>query len=206
MRFLLLLLTFLGCSTVYYKTWENLGYEKRDLLYSRVQAAKDAQENSAVQFRDALTRLRDAYPIQTSELSKTYERVNKSYEDSKSASDKLKSRIDAMHSIASDLFEEWKKEADTIETPSLRNQSIKQLEETKRRYSVMRGELLASYDRTGPVLRKFRDYVLFLKHNLNAQSLSSLAGESDMIQADIEALLRQMERSIMETEQFLRTL
>jgi hypothetical protein len=111
-----------------------------------------------------------------------------------------------MHSIASDLFEEWKKEADTIETPSLRNQSIRQLEETKRRYSVMRGELLASYDRTGPVLRNFRDYVLFLKHNLNAQSLSSLAGESDKIQADIEALLRQMERSIMETEQFLRTL
>lgn len=205
MRFLALAFL-IGCSTVYYKAWEKLGYEKRDLLYSRAEAAKDAQESTTVQFRDALTRLKETYPIQTTELAKTYERVNKSYEQSKSSSERLKSRIDSLHSVARDLFEEWKKEADTIETSSLRTQSIRQLEETKRRYNIMRGELLASYDRTGPVLRKFRDYVLFLKHNLNAQSLSSLAGESERIQKDIESLLDQMDRSIMETEQFLRTL
>ncbi len=206
MRHFVLAILFSGCSTVYYKAWENLGYEKRDLLYSRAEAAKDAQENTTVQFRDALTRLRDAYPLQTTELQKTYERVSKSYEQSESSAEKLKSRIDSMHKVASDLFDEWKKEADTIETPSLRTQSMRQLDETKRRYNVMRGELLASYDRTGPVLRKFRDYVLFLKHNLNAQSLSSLAGESERIQTDIESLLKQMDRSILETEQFLRTL
>lgn len=191
---------------MYYSTWEKLGYEKRDLLKSRAEEAKDAQENASGDLRDALTRLQEAYPVKETELSKVYDRLKSSYENSESSSSNLKNRIDKMHSVATDLFEEWKEEADSIKTESLKAQSLRQLDQAKGRYSTMRRELLESYDRTGPVLRIFKDYVLFVKHNLNAQSLGTLSGESKKIQSDIEELINQMQRSIGETERFIRAL
>lgn len=191
---------------MYYSTWEKLGVEKRDILKDRAEDAKDAQEDASGDLRDALTRLQEAYPVKETELAKVYSRLKDSYENSESSSSNLKSRIDKMHSVATDLFEEWKEEADSINTASLKAQSLRQLDQAKGRYSTMRQELLESYDRTGPVLRIFKDYVLFVKHNLNAQSLGSLSGESKKIQSDIEQLINQMQRSIGETERFIRAL
>lgn len=191
---------------MYYSTWEKLGFEKRDILKERAEDAKDAQEDASGDLRDALTRLQEAYPVKETELAKVYTRLKDSYENSESSSSNLKNRIDKMHSVATDLFEEWKQEADSINTASLKAQSLRQLDQAKGRYSTMRQELLESYDRTGPVLRIFKDYVLFVKHNLNAQSLGSLSGESKKIQSDIEQLINQMQRSIGETERFIRAL
>ena len=38
------LLFLMGCSSAYYGTMEKLGYHKRDLMVSRVEAARDAQQ------------------------------------------------------------------------------------------------------------------------------------------------------------------
>ena len=58
---LFLLISTAGCSTTYYKTMEMFGREKRDLLKSRVKEARDEQQKTAEQFKDALTRLRELY-------------------------------------------------------------------------------------------------------------------------------------------------
>ena len=57
-----------------------------------------------------------------------------------------------------------------------------------------------------PVLTQFRDQVLFLKHNLNAQALSSLQKESLNIQDDITKLLAEMDRSIRQADSFIKNL
>jgi hypothetical protein len=57
-----------------------------------------------------------------------------------------------------------------------------------------------------PVLRKFRDQVLYLKHNLNAAAIGSLRGQADTIQGDIQRLMEQMNRSIAEADRFIQTL
>ena len=57
-----------------------------------------------------------------------------------------------------------------------------------------------------PVLRQFRDQVLYLKHNLNAAAIGSLRGQADNIQGDIQRLLDQMNRSIAEADRFIQTL
>ena len=57
-----------------------------------------------------------------------------------------------------------------------------------------------------PVLRKFRDQVLYLKHNLNAAAIGSLRGQADNIQGDIQRLMEQMNRSIAEADRFIQTL
>ena len=38
----------MGCSSAYYGTMEKLGYPKRDLMVSRVESARDAQQEAKV--------------------------------------------------------------------------------------------------------------------------------------------------------------
>ena len=60
--------------------------------------------------------------------------------------------------------------------------------------------------KTEPVLAAFRDQVLFLKHNLNMQAVSSIQQESAIIEQDVAALIRDMETSIAEAEAFVKDL
>ncbi len=56
-----------------------------------------------------------------------------------------------------------------------------------------------------PVLSAFNDQVLFLKHNLNAKAVASLKGELASVETDIAALIREMESSIAEANEFIKT-
>jgi len=55
-----------------------------------------------------------------------------------------------------------------------------------------------------PVLTAFRDQVLFLKHNLNAQAIASLRDELVSVEADITSPIKEMESSIAEADAFIR--
>ena len=50
---------FAGCRSAYYATYEQFGVYKRDLLKKRVVEARDDQKEAQVQFKDALTRLKE---------------------------------------------------------------------------------------------------------------------------------------------------
>ena len=55
-----------------------------------------------------------------------------------------------------------------------------------------------------PVLRKLHDYVLALKHSLNAQAIGALGGESAKIQADVARLIEDMNALIAGADEFIR--
>ena len=54
-----------------------------------------------------------------------------------------------------------------------------------------------------PVLSVLKDHALFLKHNLNANALSSLKGEVISIEGQVNDLIREMESAIAESERFI---
>jgi hypothetical protein len=54
-----------------------------------------------------------------------------------------------------------------------------------------------------PVLHKFKDRVLFIKSNLNAQAIASLKGEVMKVDADVERLIKEMEASIAQADAFI---
>ena len=56
------------------------------------------------------------------------------------------------------------------------------------------------------MLAKFHDYVLALKHTLNAAAITSLQGESAVIQSDITRLIGDMSASIARADEFLKGL
>ena len=48
-----------GCQSMYYKTMEKFGYEKREILVDRVIDARDAQQETKEQFTSALEKFSD---------------------------------------------------------------------------------------------------------------------------------------------------
>jgi hypothetical protein len=56
------------------------------------------------------------------------------------------------------------------------------------------------------VLLAFKDQVLYLKHNLNAQAIAALRHEFIEIGIDISQLIHAMEQTIAEANQFVSTL
>jgi hypothetical protein len=60
--------------------------------------------------------------------------------------------------------------------------------------------------RMDPVLNAFRDRVLFLKHNLNAQAIAALDDTAADLQRDIDVLVQEMERAISEANAFIEAM
>ncbi len=57
-----------------------------------------------------------------------------------------------------------------------------------------------------PAPAAFRDQVLFLKHNLNAQAIQSLSDIVLEIDEDVAALIADIEASIAEADEFMAAL
>jgi len=201
-----LLLHTTGCSNVYYAAYEKIGVYKRDLLKKRVIQARDDQQDAQKQFKDALTQLKEITKFDGGDAERAYRGLKSEYDDCAKQADTVRGRIREVESVSSDLFAEWEKEIGQISTPSLQAASRQQLATTKQRYAELHSALVAAEQTMAPVLRQFNDYVLYLKHNLNAQAIASLKGEAASIQTEINRLLEQMNKSIARADEFVKTM
>jgi hypothetical protein len=195
-----------GCRSAYYAAYEKIGVHKRDLLKKRVTAARDDQKEAQQQFKDALTRLKEITKFDGGKLERAYNSLKVEYDGCVSKSDDVRKRIRDVETVAEDLFEEWEKEIGQIGTPALRDSSRDQLAATRQRYRELHRALKSAEQSMTPVLSQFSDYVLFLKHNLNAQAIASLQGETSNIQQEITRLIEQMNASIARADEFIKTL
>jgi predicted Holliday junction resolvase-like endonuclease len=208
-RFLLFILAALtvtlpSCRSIIYTAYEKVGIHKRDLLKKRVAAAREEQVGAQEEFKDALTRLKEMTAFDGGALEKQYRSLQSDYDDAAARVAAVHQRIDAVETVASDLFAEWKKESKQIESDALRQTSRRQLEETKLRYDTMLAALKRSEKSMDPVLRKLNDYVLSLKHTLNAAAIASLSGESARIQSDVTRLIADMDAAIARADEFIK--
>jgi hypothetical protein len=210
MRFCLLLLlcaaAFTGCSNVYYGAMEKVGVPKREILVDRVGEAREAQQEAKQQFSSALAQFLAVTKVPATELQATYERLAAELKHSEARAKDVRSRIDAIDSVAQALFTEWSNELGQYKNPSLRSQSERQLTTTRNRYASLMRVMEQAAAGMNPVLDAFRDQVLFLKHNLNAQAVSALSGNSRELQQDISRLVADMEKSIREADAFIASM
>jgi membrane-associated HD superfamily phosphohydrolase len=192
-----------GCQTAYYSTMEQFGVEKRDILLDRIEQAQSAQEDGQEQFRSALEQFSAVVNFDGGELQQVYDRLNTEFEDSEAAAAEIRNRIDAVESVSEDLFNEWSAELEQYTNQSLRRDSERQLRDTRQRYTVLIATMHRAEEATEPVLNSLRDNVLYLKHNLNAMAISSLRGELNTINDDVERLIQVMEQAISESDRFI---
>lgn len=199
----LLLLNISACSKTYYGALEKVGIHKRDILVDRVDAAKQSQEDAREQFKSALEEFTAVVNFDGGDLEGTYKKLYRELEKSEQRADEVKTRIDKVEDVSVALFKEWEQELDQYESQNLRNKSEQQLKDTKQRYAQLIQAMRKAESRIDPVLKPFRDQVLFLKHNLNAKAVASLRGELVQVESDTDKLIKELEKSIAEADRFI---
>jgi hypothetical protein len=201
-----LLLLSTSCTTAYYRAMETLGVEKRDILIDRVEEARDSQSDAKEQFSSALDRYRSVVNVEGGDLEEIYDRLNGEYEASQRQAEDVGARIDAVESVAEDLFDEWATEIERYSDAGLRRQSQRLLTATQADYRDLISAMRRAEQAMAPVLTLFQDQVLFLRHNLNARAIGALENELDNIERATAALIAEMERAIEEASQFVDAL
>lgn len=193
-----------GCQTAYYAAWEKLGKEKRHLLKDQVEEVRSDQEQASEQFKDVLTRIKEMYGFDGGDLEDFYQELKADYEDSQERAEDVSDRIDRVEEIAEDLFKEWEREIAEIENPKFKSKSRASLRETQVRYERLHESMIRSEQSMQPVLKKLEDYVLYLKHNLNAQAIGAIRGEVAEIELEVASLIKDINRSVKDADDFLK--
>lgn len=201
-----MLLCFVGCDATYYKTMETFGKHKRDILVNNVCDARDSQQDTKEQFKTALEKFTEVANFQGGRLKEKYEMLNSELEKSEKKASTMRKHIASVADVADDLFEEWEIELEEYSNQNLRNSSESKLRQTKYNYVKLITAMRNAESRIEPVLAAFRDQVLFLKHNLNAQAIASLQNELVTIETNIGTLVKEMEASINEADAFIRSM
>jgi hypothetical protein len=195
-----------GCSKMYLSSLESIGIAKRDVMVHRVKKARDTQEETKEQFQTALEQFTSLTNYAGGDLEKIYNKLNNEYLASVDQAEKVNKRINAIEDVSGALFAEWETELQEYSSTSLRNKSKSQLRTTRSQYNQLIAAMRRAEAKMKPVLQIFKDQVLFLKHNLNAQAISSLKGELSGIESNVSALIAAMEQSINEANAFIVTI
>jgi hypothetical protein len=192
-----------GCDAIYYRTMKKFGKEKRDILVGRVKDARASQAEAQTEFKSALERFQHIVQVDGSSLEDKYKKLDDELQRSEDRARKVKDRIDAVRNVSKDLFKEWNNELGKYSDRALRQESERELRETKRRTDALIASMARAHARVEPILRPLRDRVLFLKHNLNARALGALTRELGTVRTGVDELVADMQRSIAESDAFI---
>jgi hypothetical protein len=214
------LLVFLACSSctqVYYSALEKVGIHKRHILRARVKAGQKEQEQASKQFESALQQFKSVVNFSGGELEDKYNKLQSEYDSCKSKAATVKTRITSIEKVALDLFAEWKAEIEQFQSEDLKRRSHESRLKSREQYARLITAMRKAESKMGPVLSIFKDNVLFLKHNLNAQAIKPLPlrmtsiiawlkGQVVTIETNVAELIKEMEVSIAEAREFIGTM
>ena len=202
----LLLTVLLGaCSTAYYGALDSIGIPKRKIMVHRVKEANETQHETKEQIQTTLEKFTALTHFEGGDLEAIYKKLDDSYQDSEEQARKIRKHIEGIEDVSEALFNEWETELDAYSNASLKRSSSQQLADTRSQYKQLMRAMLKAESKIEPVLTIFKDQVLYLKHNLNAKAISSLKGELNSIDSDVQMLVREMEKSINEADDFIRS-
>jgi ElaB/YqjD/DUF883 family membrane-anchored ribosome-binding protein len=195
-----------SCDKAYMATMEKMGYAKRDILSSRVKSARDAQEDAKQEIQSTLEQFGKVVSYEGGDLEATYKKLNGELENSEDGAKTVRKKIADVESVADALFSEWETELGQYSSADLRRKSQAKLTQTKNRYREMLTAMKRAEQRIEPVLKPLRDQVLYLKHNLNARALAAIKGELVKVDAQVDQLVKDMNRSIAEADKFIQSM
>ena len=196
----------LACQTAYYSAMEKFGVHKRDILVDRVKDAREDQKEAKELFVSTFDQFKALTNYDGGELEARYKKLNSEYEDCSSKAEDVRKRIASVEDVAGALFKEWKTEIGEIQNPDIKKNSQASMDSTQARYAELVDAMKKASAGMDPVLVAFHDHVLALKHNLNAQAISSLSSTVTSIQNDVSKLIDDMQRSIQEADSFINSM
>jgi len=187
-------------------SFDTLYAEPRDILINRVEAASDAQQETAEEFKSALEKFKQVTSFDGGDLEKKFNTLSAAYDRSEDAANNVTRRVDRVVSATNNLLDEWRGELKQYHDASIRRRAESQFDETRIKAENLIAAMRNAESKTKPVLGALKDQVLFIKHNLNTQAISTLRQESTIIEQDVSDLILDMEASIAEAESFINSI
>jgi phage-related tail protein len=191
---------------VYYSARESIGDHKRVIVVAQVEQACQSLQETRDEFEDALERFKALISVGETTLDHKYNQLNRQYQFCRAKSEAVSERIKAIEEVSEALFVEWERELDEYSNRSLKMRSSQQLKIARQNYARLIKSMQRAESKIQPVLSAFKDQVLYLKHNLNAQAIAALRHEFIEIGIDISQLIYAMEQTIAEASQFVAVL
>ncbi|WP_236994165.1 DUF2959 domain-containing protein [Candidatus Methylomicrobium oryzae] len=193
--------------SVYYNARETIGGDhKRAIVVHQVEQACVSLRETRNEFEDALQRFKMLVNVNDALLEHRYHQLNRKYQFCRTKSEAVSARIRAIEEVSEALFAEWEKELNEYNSRTLKNHSKQQLRLARQNYARLIKSLRTAEAKIHPVLSAFKDQVLYLKHNLNAQAIAALQNEFVVIGIDIAQLIQAMEQTIAEASSFVAML
>ena len=195
-----------SCSQLYYKAQEKIGNEKRDILVDRIKKGREDQDKAKEQYKTTLEAFQAATGFQGGKTEEVYKRLKKEYDEAAERTKKVSDRIQSIEQVSNDMFSEWDRELSGMSNGDLRSKSNVLLKATRRRYTDLIRKMKSVESKAKPVLKAFEDQVLFIKHNLNAEAITSLKSNIVKMDADVQILIRDIEASTKEADAFIASI
>ena len=176
------------------------------MVVCHVEQACDSLQETKIHFEGALKRFKAIVIVDDTTLEYKYKLLQQQYDFCKAKADHVSCRIRAIEEVSHALFKEWEAELDEYSNRSLKARSRQQLRLSRQHYVRLIKSMKRAETKILPVLSAFKDQVLFLKHNLNAQAIAALENEFLEISIDMSQLIQVMEQTIFEANQFVARL
>jgi outer membrane murein-binding lipoprotein Lpp len=193
-----------GCSHTYDTTTELFGKKKKDVLVDRIAAARDAQSAAKDQFSAALDEFRSIAGYKGTLLEDKYNELNAQYNRCQSQTNAVESRLADARRAAKSLFRQWEDELEQYSSAVVRRASEEKLKDMQMRYENVMYAMEKVRDKFYPALAAFKDQVLLVKHNLNAQAEMTMGEEMGIAEQEISKLIAEIDRSMAEADSFIR--
>lgn len=187
-------------------SYDTFYLEPRDVLIKRVEAASEAQQNTAQEFKTALETFKSVTNFDGGDLEKMFNKLNSAYNDSEQAANTVTQRVDNVVKASNKLLSQWRTELEQYHDINIKKRAETQFDATRKQADKLIAAMRDAESKTKPVLGAFKDQVLFIKHNLNMQAVSSLKQETKIIEQDVSNLIADMEASITEAESFINAI
>jgi len=202
----LVLLTLPSCTQLYYKAQEKLGNEKRDILVDRIKKGREEQDEAKKQFQTTLEAFQSVTGFKGGKTEEVYKKLKKEYDEAADRAKKVSDRVASIEQVFGDMFNEWDKEIANMDNADLRRKSSSLAKTTRTRYSELIRRMKAVDAKAKPVLKAFEDQVLFIKHNLNAEAITSLKATTGKMDVEVQALIKDIEVSTKQADEFIASL
>jgi hypothetical protein len=195
-----------ACSSLYYAAIEQLGWEKRDVLVSRVDAARDSLAQAKTQVVDGLDRLQAVLQAAGGDLDKAYADLAAVSARADVCGTDVHKRIAAVETAGTALFTEWRDDLAATRNTAQRARDQRHYDASRARYERLLEAMRQAAASLTLMLDALRDQVAFLNHNLSAEALGVVQDGLGGVQGSADRAQRDLEQAIAEANVFIRQL
>ena len=175
----------------------------RDEVREAAKKVRQDQQEVLSVLDETLMSIRTKFNVKETPLSEKYTDLRNKYNKLAAKADGLRESQASFKELCTNLFSEWKHEANEMKDVKLKNKSIEALAESKLVYDGYAKRLDDAFAKLAPVQQSIKDNVTFIKHRLNAETIQNLDIAVDGLESDIAELVTDMNELLEETQKYI---